>query len=157
MPHVTIGPFGEHQTIVDEMDVALVEEHSWFWDGRYVKRRVAGKRHGPDVPRDPSTVFYLHREIMHPKDGEVVDHIDGDTKNNTRGNLRLCSRHENSMNRIGIGVSIRKDRPNGSKKFIARIMHNYRVITIGYFETEAEALQAVANKKKELRGKFSNV
>lgn len=41
----------------------------------------------------------LHRVIMDVKDGNiVVDHINGDTLNNTRANLRLCTGKQNSQN-----------------------------------------------------------
>jgi len=40
----------------------------------------------------------LHRFILRAKDGEIVDHIDGDVTNNTRGNLRIVDKRINSLN-----------------------------------------------------------
>tara|TARA_R100001463_G_scaffold14852_1_gene39057 strand:+ start:3608 stop:4210 length:603 start_codon:yes stop_codon:yes gene_type:complete len=49
--------------------------------------------------------LYLHRVLWalrydrDPGKDMVVDHIDGDTRNNTIDNLRLCSQSENAKNR----------------------------------------------------------
>lgn len=42
---------------------------------------------------------YLHRLIAEPAAGLHVDHIDGDTLNNRRANLRCVSSAENARNR----------------------------------------------------------
>lgn len=44
-------------------------------------------------------VVALHREIMTPPPGYVVDHRDHDKLNNTRSNLRLLTTSENLINR----------------------------------------------------------
>lgn len=43
----------------------------------------------------------LHRELINPPKGYVVDHIDGDTRNNRRSNLRVVTQAENLQNRRG--------------------------------------------------------
>jgi len=40
-------------------------------------------------------LILMHRQIMQPDDGEVVDHISGDGLDNRRENLRICSHKEN--------------------------------------------------------------
>ena len=42
----------------------------------------------------------LHRYIMNPPEDMVVDHIDGDTTNNLRNNLRVVTQTDNLRNRI---------------------------------------------------------
>lgn len=42
--------------------------------------------------------FLMHREIMNPDKGMVVDHIDGNGLNNRRSNLRIVTAWENATN-----------------------------------------------------------
>ena len=44
-------------------------------------------------------VVSMHREIMQPPKGLVVDHIDNDRLNNVRANLRVITQQQNLMNR----------------------------------------------------------
>jgi hypothetical protein len=39
--------------------------------------------------------FYLHREIIKCPPGHQVHHRDGDTLNNTRANLEICTQQKN--------------------------------------------------------------
>ena len=75
-----------------------------------------------------------------------VDHINHQTLDNQRANLRVCTRSQNMMN-------MRK-RPGCSSRFkgvcwnkandnwIAYIMVNYCQKTIGYFDDEVDAARA---------------
>ncbi|MBQ9365061.1 MAG: HNH endonuclease [Schwartzia sp.] len=82
---------------------------------------------------------YLHRFIMGACDpAEKVDHINHDTRDNRKNNLRICTNRENSLNRINRdmeGVSYRSDR----KRWRAYININYKQISLGHYKTEEEA------------------
>lgn len=54
-------------------------------------------RRYPSVTIDGKTVP-VHRFVMAPPAGLVVDHIDGDPLNNTRANLRVVTQTENVLN-----------------------------------------------------------
>ena len=56
------------------------------------------------------TTVYFHRLIMDAKKGEEVDHIDKNSLNNHKSNLRLCTRKQNNQN-----ASIRIDNITGYK------------------------------------------
>jgi len=79
----------------------------------------------------------LHKIIMPSGQKEDVDHIDGDRTNNTRKNLRLCSRSQNCFNKHFIknntsgykGVSFDKRH----KKWRAYIGFNGKCKKLGYF------------------------
>ena len=86
---------------------------------------------------------------------KVVDHINGDSLDNRLCNLRQCSHSQNmqnirKINKI-IGVALG---PNKNKKWVARIMSNYKSIHIGTFNTKEEAVYARLLKEKELCGDY---
>lgn len=47
----------------------------------------------------------MHRFVMNAKDGQMLDHIDGNGLNNQKSNLRFCTPSQNSINRKGHGNS----------------------------------------------------
>lgn len=106
--------------------------------------------------------YYIHRLVLNASNGLCVDHINGDTLNNCRDNLRLCSVSENAQNRFYTknkdstskykGVSIY--RKTGS--FRARITINGKQKTIGYFKREEEAMEAYCKYANNLFGEFAN-
>src|SRR5687767_14638664 len=81
--------------IVDADDAILLERYAWHATERrpgyrYVERNVrVGKR---------SRKAVLHRLLAGAAPGEVVDHINGNTLDNRRSNLRVCSRKQNARN-----------------------------------------------------------
>ena len=96
----------------------------------------------------------LHRWIMQPKKGEYVDHVNHDTLDNRRKNLRICSNASNLRNATHI-------RPNNSSgktgvwfdkkgsKWVAEIKVNYKKISLGRskFFKKAVKLREQAEKK----------
>jgi hypothetical protein len=86
--------------VVDGADARWVLRSNWFKvqpNGRqvYVARR--GKSGEPGI-------VYLHREVLGlvAGDGMVADHIDGNTLDNRRCNLRAVTHAENLRNRRAI-------------------------------------------------------
>jgi len=100
----------------------------------------------------------MHRYLLKPGDNMFVDHINRDTLDNRRSNLRECSVAENSYNsRAQINSSsIYKGvtrRPNDI--FISRIKFKDKEIHIGSFKNEIEAAKAYDEKASELFGEFA--
>lgn len=82
------------EILVDRADYDRLNQYRWFAAGTkngYAGR--SGKRNGK------SRILYMHREIMSPPPGFVVDHVNGDTLDNRRSNLRICTKARNSANR----------------------------------------------------------
>lgn len=112
--------------------------------------------------------FDLHRLVMgYPnvgKKGYEIDHINGDTLDNRKGNLRKISHADNMKNKKrysnnssgfnGVGLCKR----NKYKQWYASIRINNKDIHLGYFKTKEEAIKArkKADKKyfKEYHRKF---
>lgn len=90
---------------------------------------------------------------------QVVDHINGDSLDNRKQNLRICTQHQNSQNLRKkdkvVGVRFHK-KYNGYNysKYSAVIMSNYKSIHLGYFDTKAEAILARITKEKEICGEY---
>ena len=79
-------------TLVDDADYEWFNRYRWRLNSKgYAIRSytVEGKE----------IVVALHRAIMQPPPDLVVDHIDHDTLNNTRANLRIITQQQNLMNR----------------------------------------------------------
>jgi len=77
--------------IVDTSDYDWLSLHNWHVQSPSGRHYAARRRH--------DKIITMHREIMLPLDGYVVDHIDGDGLNNRRSNLRICTRQQNYCNR----------------------------------------------------------
>ena len=81
---------------------------------------------------------YLHRAVTVPPEGMVVDHINGDTLDNTRGNLRVVTQVENMRNVAGA----RRDSRSGvlgvyadGSRWLVQIRSHGRAKYIGRYDT----------------------
>ncbi len=134
--------------IVDAADYAYLSRFRWH------ATECRGRFYAATVINGKSVS--MHRMLMNPSEGKVVDHIDGNGLNNRRANLRLCTPTQNRRNTrprrktsAFLGVSRRGD------KYLARIKHRGRSLYLGLFDTEVEAAQARDDKAKELFGEFA--
>ncbi len=76
-------------TVVDTIDLPLVEKRTWWAHHGYVVSE----------DRPLNTSFYLHRLIAGTPDGMETDHLDRDPLNNRRSNLRVVTLTQNQRNR----------------------------------------------------------
>lgn len=84
----------------------------------------------------------MHREIMNPLPGEIVDHIDGDTLNNQKHNLRITNRSGNARNKKSRGKSKFMGVSWHRTKWIAHIKIGTKYKHLGLFESEIDAAKA---------------
>jgi len=108
-------------------------------------------------------IFMHHQIIGKPKKGMVLDHINGDTLDNRRANLRFVTPSQNiyntkmySSNKTGHkGVVFNKK----SNRYTAMIGFNKKKIYLGSFPHTADGLKkaslAYKNKSAELHGKYA--
>jgi hypothetical protein len=93
----------------------------------------------------------MHRLIARAPAKLTVDHIDRDTLNNSKSNLRICSIKNNCRNsgsRRGAkssfkGVYVRRG------GFEASIRVNYRSVYLGFYRNELSAAQAYDRAAKK--------
>jgi hypothetical protein len=105
--------------------------------------------------------IYMHRQILPPPKGKMVDHIDGNRANNCRANLRICRRCENMRNNRAHrdsssrykGVSFVKARD----KYAARIWFEGEDNWLGWYEDEMEAARAYDRAAVERFGEFARL
>ena len=137
--------------VVDAEDLPLLNSRAWKGhtaSGRYLKARVGGK------------MVYLHRLIAGALPGQIVDHINGDTLDNRRANLRITDRAGSNQNRARRSDSaapfkgITKPK-NG--RWVAQIMANKRYRRIGSYDTAEEAARAYDAEARRLHGQYARV
>jgi hypothetical protein len=118
--------------VVDEQDYAFLNQHTWWINNGYARTIIDGQR------------IYMHRLITGASNFLVVDHINHNTLDNRRDNLRVCTQKENLYNR-----KPRYDNPyekgvskSASGKFRARIKLNGKEKYLGTFDTPEDAGRA---------------
>ena len=130
------------ETIVDAEDVELLGQFNWKWKNSG-NRGYATLRGG-----DGS----MHRALMNNPHRMMIDHINGDSLDNRKSNLRIVTNRENQQNRKEhrdgklFGCSYKKR----EKKWEAQIRVNGSQKSLGYFKTEYEAHQAYMKAYNEL-------
>jgi hypothetical protein len=107
-----------------------------------------------------SVKHWLHRYIISAPEGMYVDHINCNTLDNRRENLRLCTMTENMRNRgkyhnntVGYrGVTFHK-RDN---RFQAQIRIDGKRLFLGYFLTAEDAHEAYKEASIKYHGEFGH-
>ena len=82
-------------TLIDDEDYEEISQYKWHVvEGKSVNYAA---RSGKDETGKPIHIL-LHRQLMNPPKGMVVDHINGDGLDNRRVNLRVVTHGENIKN-----------------------------------------------------------
>lgn len=138
--------------LIDTSDIDKVKPYYWYVDDRgYARTALAKGSH-----------IRMHQLILPNRDGLSVDHISGNTLDNRKCNLRLCTQAENSCN-----CRLRKDNTSGYKgvikrisktgkiKYAAYIGYNYKHIYLGEYVSLDDAV--FARKQAEIKyfGEYS--
>jgi len=151
------------QFIIDECDADQVLRYKWARTGKDKLNLVCSA-----LKREDRNIAFLHRFIMRPQVGEVVDHINGDKLDNRRANLRVCTLTENNRNKRvwpnkksgykGVfPVSYVPKKPGKSRSWQALIMANRKLHYLGCFPSEVEAACAYDAAARELHGEFASL
>lgn len=140
--------------IVDDEDFKMVSEFKW-WAGGHKKRLYS---HGYYRKSYNSRLTqYMHRLVMKAPRGMDVDHINHNTLDNRKSNLRLATRSQTNQNRIGTkrykGVYFDRDRKG--KRWRANIKIFKRVKYLGRYATAAEAATAYNKAAIKEFGEFA--
>lgn len=148
-------------THVDDADLPLVQQYRWHvieriepnghqWGPYVVAKAPTGRRGGRTI--------YMHILIM---GGKGIDHIDGDTLNNRRSNLRFATPAQNMVNRGSQDGSTSRfkgvhwDRKR--RAWYAQIGVNYHVRNLGRFADEEAAARAYDAEAFAAWGEFARL
>lgn len=140
------------ETIIDSEDVEKCSVHKWS-----LKKRK--NRQG--YVRCDKYNLYLHRFVLDLKknDHKNVDHINLNTLDNRKKNLRVCTAAQNARNQNGWRK--RKHKYKGvvffHGSFYARIVVDRKTHTFGPFKSELEAARAYDAAALRLHGSFARI
>ena len=135
----------------DKEDYELVKEKYWS-ENPY--GYIVNKSRQPQ-----NKIIYLHRYIMNPKEGELVDHINHNKADNRKCNLRICTSSQN-----GINKSMMSNNKSGYtgvvwletvQKWKAQIRINKKNIYLGTYENIEDAIKARRDAEIKYFGEWS--
>lgn len=131
------------RALIDLEYVDVVKNHKWYLNNTgYVYNNKIGN---------------LHRFLINPPDDLLVDHINRNPLDNRTCNLRVCTPHENCLNKSiqcnntsgVLGVRLNKN------KWLAHIGINGQKFYLGSFATLEEAAEARRQAEIEYFGEFA--
>lgn len=151
------------EVIIDKKDEFLFDQYTWTASDNgcgtvYVHRRT--RKHEGGRPRK----VYLHRVLTKAGSGQIVDHINRNSLDNRKSNLRIASSSINNINR-GKNKSWR-GKPTSSKykgvswsnkgeKWHSYIWCDDERVHLGYFTEERDAARAYDAMAHELYGEYA--
>jgi len=139
------------------------EDCEKFSKNKYRFVAGGGRKTGYALRVENEKLVFLHKEIMKTPKGMVCDHIDGDTLNNQKSNLRNCTPKENARN-----TARRSDNETGYKgvykrderiknPFRARIKVDGVTLSLGAYPTPQAAAVAYNAAATKYFGEFSKL
>ena len=156
---------GTHHVLLDDEDYdRVIAEGKWHIHKSYRREGVFYvERSTPRYKNGKRKTIGLHRFIVDAPKGKMVDHINGDGRDNRKENLRICTRAENTRNcntppRGTVGYhGVRYLSQTQAKRYHARIKFQGKVESAGVFFTVEEAAMEYDKLAKELHGEFATL
>ena len=141
-------------TVVDDIDYEYLSQRKWQYNltqdkNEYAFTQIKGK------------TTYMHRIIMNAQKGQYIDHVNGNSLDNCRINLRLTNNQLNQAN-----SKIGKNNTSGYKgvtwnkklnKWQAQLMFNWKHIHLGLFSNKIDAAKAYNKRARELFREYARL
>jgi len=146
--------------IVDDKDYDYLMQWKWhaYWNPSsksFYANRMSSRNPGP------RGIIRMHRVIMNCPDGMYIDHINKNTLDNRKENLRICTKSQNAAN-----SKLRVDNSSGYKgvgynkknrSYSARVRFNGIYHRVHGCKSEIEAALAYDQMASELFGDFARI
>jgi hypothetical protein len=149
------------RALVDLCDLPLVNEHKWHATSNGFSRPIYAVRVVP-LPCGGVQRIYMHNVILQPPPGLFSDHINLDTVDNRRQNLRVATKAQNLHNRRAYKNSthgfkgVKYDRTaSPNRRYAAFIACDGRRYYLGRYGTPEEAHAAYWEAAQRLHGEFA--
>lgn len=146
--------YGEEvaRTKIDLDDLSRTIQYKWYChEYENFKQYCQGTLNSGEKIRLHHFILGIQKNTLQ---GKVVDHINGDSLDNRKANLRIITQQENLLNMKpqdpmkGIRLYYLKD---GTPRYRARITYNYKTISLGTYSSLEEAQQARKKALNEIR------
>lgn len=150
-----------YAVLVDKDDYEMISNMTWSIQRNHSKTKQLYARTNIYLGNRKHKTANMHRIIMKAKQGQFVDHINGNTLDNRKCNLRFVNRYQNarncsvySTNKTGYkGVSW-SDAHNGYRAYIAVKGKN---IALGIYKDPKIAYAAYCEASKKYHGEYGRV
>lgn len=145
-----------YKTLVDDDDYDRLSKYKW---------RVEIRQHTgiPYVARATKTggSWYMHWDVLPPEKGYLTDHINRNTLDNRKCNLRNATPAQSNANRWIVGKSgfkgVYEMRNTKTNPWRAKIRYEYEEINLGCFPTAEQAARAYNKAALEYYGEFATL
>jgi len=145
--------------IVDSDDYQRLSKHKWYAAGRsgncYYAVRMIKTRNGT------KRQIHMHRQILKVPDDMFVDHINRNSLDNRKANLRPATPSQNVRNRAKNTNRTYTSKYKGVtwnrciKPWRAHIHFNHKLISLGSFDDEIRAAKAYDQAARRYHGEFA--
>lgn len=145
--------------LVDDEDFEELSRYNWsYYKNHNVSYAIRRALRTENMTPTRKTI-HMHRVVLGAKEGQQVDHINGNGLDNRRSNLRICTHAENMRNR---GKQVNNTSGfkgvvfhNQRNKWQARMRLNGKIHSFGLFTRPEDAHAAYVEASKKLHGDFS--
>jgi hypothetical protein len=167
--YITTKEGVQYEVLIDTEDLAKVSEMNTSWTIKYSKSkrdiyarttRYLGKIDG----KYKNESIYMHLLIsgVNSKDKKYVDHINHNTLDNRKCNLRITSNDENTKNRKDKNINNKSGYrnvfwSNTENKWIVSLCKNYKRILIGKYDDAHEAGRIAKEAREKYYGEFKGI
>jgi len=141
------------ESIIDEDMFDYLNQWKWHVRNGYAARTMEGSRN--------QGLIFMHRLIAGTKKGMETDHINRNTLDNRRSNLRNCTKSQNQANsklrsdNSSCFRGVHWDKVN--RKYRSSIRFSGKRICLGCFDDPGDAARAYDDAAKKYFGEFANL